>query len=354
MFLKKTKSMLLVLFLGLTPIYFIGCAPEAADTPEEPGDGEIVMEETALSLSFTVGSEWPGFPGVEKFVDLVSERTDGKVQVNLHPGAELGSERETYEGMQAGTVDMVLNTNGPLPGFLDEGMLLDLPFLFPDYETADVILGGPAGDKLIEIIEDKMDIVVLAWGENGFRHFTNSRRLINSPEDLSGLRIRTMENPLMRDTIEILGADPTTIAGPEIYTSLQQGVVDGQENPLAIIKALAIYEVQDYLTLSGHFYSPLLLAISADKFYSFPEDVQDILRTSAKESMEYKKEIMREADQEVIEFLEKEGMEITEITDEERIAFVEVTEPIFEQYQDKIGEELVNLIIDELEAIGAR
>ena len=198
---------------------------------------------------------------VDTFAREVEKRTNGRYKVqNFYAGA-LGAERESIEGVQLGTLDLTLTSTGPLPNFVPEVAILDIPFLFRDYAHARAVLDGPIGQEMLQKFPPK-GIVALAWAENGFRHMTNSKRPVNGPDDLKGLKMRTMENPIHIQAYKQFGILPTPMAFTEVYTALQQGTVDGQENPLSVITAAKLDQVQKNLTLTGHVYSPALILMN--------------------------------------------------------------------------------------------
>jgi len=215
---------------------------------------------------------------VTMFKTFVEQRTGGRVKVEIYPANQLGKEREQFEGVQQGTIEMCMIAEGPIAGFFAEVMVLGIPYLFSNEAVAHKALDGPFGKALFEEMRKKTKVRALGIGENGFRNFTNRVRPIKTPDDLKGLKIRTMENPAHMAMVRALGASPTPIAWGEVYMALQQGVVDGQENPVSVIEVAKFYEVQKYLTLDGHVYSILPILIN-DKFYtSLPADIRGIIR----------------------------------------------------------------------------
>ena len=177
------------------------------------------------------------------------------------PSSGLGGEREVIEGLQIGTVEATIVSSGTLANFVPDTGVFDIPFLFRDLEHARAVLDGPIGQEILAKF-DSVGLHGLAWGEQGFRHITNNRNPIETPADVEGLKIRTMENPVHLKAFNAMGAAPTPMAWPEVVSSLQQGVIDGQENPLSVIVSVKLDEVQEYLTLSGHVYSPAMLLVS--------------------------------------------------------------------------------------------
>ena len=206
-----------------------------------PAAPAAAQETLKMNISVAQNSHYG--VAVETFAREVEKRTNGRYKVqNFYAGA-LGAERESVEGVQLGTLDLTLTSTGPIPNFVPEVAILDIPFLFRDYAQARAVLDGPIGQELLQKFPPK-GMVALAWAENGFRHMTNSKRPVNGPDDLRGLKMRTMENPIHIQAYKQFGILPTPMAFTEVYTALEQKAIDGQENPLNVIQANKFYEVQ--------------------------------------------------------------------------------------------------------------
>ena len=199
--------------------------------------------------------------GADAFIAKLEELSGGEFTGTQAPAGQLGGERDMIEGLQIGSLDVVITSTGPLGNFVPEVYALDLPFLFRDYDHARAVLDGEIGQELLAKI-DENQLVGLAWSENGFRHVTNSQRPVRTPADLEGLKLRTMENKVHMEAFSEMGAAPTPMAFPELFTALQQGVVDGQENPITVITASKFWEVQGHVSLTGHVYSPVAVLAS--------------------------------------------------------------------------------------------
>ena len=220
--------------------------------------------------------------GVTVFKKIVEQKTAGRVKVEVYPANQLGKEREQFEGVKLGNIEMCMIAEGPMAGFFPEIMVIGIPYLFSNEAVAWRALDGPFGKALFEEMRKKTGVRALGIGENGFRNFTNRVRPIRTPDDLKGLKIRTMENPAHMAMVRALGASPTPIAWGEVYMALQQGVVDGQENPVSVIEVAKFYEVQKYLTLDGHVYSILPILISEKFYQSLPPDIKKIIADTVK------------------------------------------------------------------------
>jgi tripartite ATP-independent transporter DctP family solute receptor len=282
----------------------------------------------------------------QEFKKIVEEKTNGKVKVTTFPANQIGSEREQMESVQMGTIQACIVTTGPVPGLFPEIQVLDLPFLFSSEEVAYEVLDGPVGTEIAEKFRQKTGINCLAWGENGFRHFTNNVRPVEKPEDLNGLKIRTMENPTHMAMMKALGAIPTPIPIGELYTALSQGVVDGQENPASIISSFKFNEVQDYMTLDGHLYSPYMFMMNEEFLNNLDEETQAIIKDAAIEWREIERDLNRKQVIDGIQQLKDLGMNVTELSLEQKQAFREATKTVYDGYKKEFGEEMLNKVLD--------
>ena len=295
------------------------------------------MDPVTLRLAHVV-NEQDGFHiAATKFEELVEERTEGKVNIEIFPNASLGDERTLLEGMQIGTVDMGVITNGPVANFVEEMAVFELPFLFPTPEAAYGVLDGPIGQELLDKLAD-VNLKGLAYAERGFRNLTNSERAVNSPEDLDGLRIRVMENPVYTDTFRELGANAIPMAWTEALTAMQQGTIDGQENPVNVIHSLKLDETQGYMTLSRHTYAPAIFVMGMPAWNQLPEAAQDVIRQAAQEAAEHERQVNADMEAEQLAALREAGMEINDSPDME--AFQAAVAPVYEKYGEQFGDYL--------------
>ncbi len=275
----------------------------------------------------------------KKDVETLSE---GQIAVELYPNAQLGGDRELIESVQLGTVEMAIPATSAIAGFEKRFQVFDLPFLFKSKEKAFKVLDGDLGRKLNELLPP-LGMVNLGYAENGFRHVTNNRRPIRTPEDLKGLKLRTMENPLHMSFFKLLGANPTPMNFGELYTALQQGIVDAQENPVVLVYTSKFFEVQKYYSLTGHVFSATMLVTNKNFLDSLPDDLRKIVEDAARRYCVEQRKMAEEQEQEFLEALKATGMEINELTDEEKTLFVEVTLPVYDQFRGEIGDELVDM-----------
>jgi len=276
--------------------------------------------------------------GARKFKELLEARFPGMVEVRIFGSAQLGEDKEMLEGLRLGTLEMhvpssVLHSVEPLFG------LFDLPFLIEDRAQVERFASGPLGEKLKEALAGH-DLVLLALWENGFRMITNNVRPVTRPEHLRGIRLRTPQDPGRMKMFAAFGASPTSMSFGELFSALKQGVIDGQENPLSQIVPGRFYEVQRYLSLSRHVYSPAYPVMSRAYFEGLNEDLRTAILESAAEVGRFHRELGEKEDERYRKLLE-ERMEVTEI---DRAAFAAAAEPLYREFEEKFGSEIVETV----------
>jgi tripartite ATP-independent transporter DctP family solute receptor len=298
-------------------------------------------KQVVLKLGHAVAPEHPYHLGAVRYSDLVAQRTKNKVKIEVYPSTQLGNERDMVEGLQLGTIDLVVTSTGPLGGFVPRMFVVDLPFLFRDREHAYKVLDGPIGRELLDAFSAK-GIKGLAFWENGFRQITNSVRPIEKPEDLRGIKIRTMENKVHLSAFKAFGASPTPMAWSEVYTALQQKTIDAQENPIAIIYFQKIYEVQKYLALTGHFYSPTPLLMSLKAFNNLPKNIQKIMLNTAMECATFERNSLRDNEAKQLAEIKAKGMQMTLPN---KKPFQDAAAPVYKEFESQFGKETIDRIV---------
>lgn len=284
------------------------------------GAATLTVPADALAADVTIkfahnGNTNPEDPqnvGVDAFKEMVEKRSDGAIKVNIFPAGQLGDARTIVEGVQLGSLEMGDVENGPMGRFVPEAMLWDLPFIFRDISHAHAVLDGEIGQQVQEAYLD-VGVRHLAYNDGGFRYFTNDERPIRTMADLDGLKVRVMESKVMIDTLNAFGASAVPMSFGELYSALQQGVVDGQENPMNLIHSQRFYEVQKYLSLSGHFYYPRQFIASERWWQGLSKEHQDIIAKAAKEACDIQRAALVNYEQEIRGVLESEGMMINEV-----------------------------------------
>lgn len=303
---------------------------------------DIRAAEFDLVEAHTSPPDHPYTLGMERYAELVKQRTNGRVAIQIHHSRELGDERQVVEGLQLGTIHLTVTSTGPLGGFVPEMNVVDLPFLFRDGGHAYKVLDGDIGRSLLNRF-DAVGIKGLAFWENGFRHITTAKKPIREPNDMRGLKIRVMENKVHQAAFRQLGSDATPMAWGEVFTSLQQGLLDAQENPIPIIYTFKLYEVQKFLSLTGHVYSPAPVLMSKKTWDRMPPGIQKIMLDTAVEVATYQRGLIHEQERKQIGELRAKGMTVIENPD--RAAFREAMKPVFEQFQGQLGKDLVQRIV---------
>lgn len=284
------------------------------------------------------------------FKYLVESGSNGRIKVEVYPAAQLGSERELLEGVHQGTIEMCNVSEGSVAGFFPDILVLSIPYLFDSAPLAWKVLDGPFGRDLMEEMRKATGIRCLTITENGFRNFTNNVRPIHKPEDLKGLKMRTMENPAHMEMVRALGAEATPIPWGELYTALQQRVVDGQENPVSLIISGKLYEVQKYLTLDGHLYSIDFTFMNDAFFNKLPGDLQQLVLTAAKISGTVHRGFQQYSSALGVDELLKKGIEIYVPTAEELQAFREATQPkVLEWVKTQVSPKWIDYLFTEIE-----
>lgn len=276
--------------------------------------------------------------GVEAFAEKVEKDSDGRVQFEIFGDGQLGGERELIEQVQLGSLDLTVVTAGPLGSFVPQLSLLEMPFLFEDVDHAYEVLDGEIGQELMQAIDQEAGVKTLGIWENGMRHIVNNKHPVHTPDDMNGLVMRTVENELYLETYRALGADPTPIAFPEAYTSVQQGVIDGQDLSYGVMVTTKMYEVQDFLTENQLYYAAAPIFMNLDTFNSLPEDIQQIFVDAGKEITQVQRDINQSMEAEQKQFLLDEGIKIIEPTEEEMKAFQEAVEPVYEKLSSQFGD----------------
>jgi len=310
--MQQSRKWIMTLGLALVVVFAVGSAGQAADM--------------VLKLGTSTQPSHIYNQAAEHFEKIVEEKTGGAIDVQVFPAAQLGSERDMVEGLQLGSLEMTLTSTGPLGNFVPQVKLFNLPFLFKDREQCYAVLDGEIGQSIADLFP-RVGLRPLGWYENGFRNITNSRNPIQKPEDMKGLKIRVMEDDVFILTMKALGASPLPMAFGELYTALEQGTVDAQENPLAVIHSSRFFEVQDHLAMTGHFYSPAMLLISNITWSRLSPDQQKIITEAAVEAKKYERKISKEADENLLAELKKEGMEVT-LPDKE--PFIKAVAPVYQ------------------------
>jgi tripartite ATP-independent transporter DctP family solute receptor len=291
-------------------------------------------------IGYVPTEDHPVGQGVNKFVELVTEKSGGRIEIQKFGNGTLGNEPQMQSSLQGGIMEIMVGPTSNLVGSIPEYMIFDLPFFYPDFEAVDKVMDGRVGDALFAKL-DALNMVGLAYWDNGFRHMTNAVRPINSVDDVAGLNIRVIPNPLFISTFTALGANPVPLPYPELFTALETRAVDAQETPVGLIYSSRFYEVQDHLALTGHVYTPYLLLASKTWFDGLSAEDQALVMEAAQESAEFQRNLSRTEADRLIGMLEEEGMEVTRLSEEEMTRMRETVAPVVEEFTKTIGAELI-------------
>lgn len=296
-----------------------------------------------LKVTMTQTAAHPYGVGANKFADLVKERTNGRITVKVFTDSQLAKgEREMLEGLQQGTIDIYVGSTGPVGNFSPSMLIVDIPFLFRDFAHVDKVLDGPIGKQLLADV-DKAGLKGLAFWENGFRHITSNKVAAKSPEDTKGMKIRTMENKAHMLAFKTAGLNPTPMAWSEVYSALQVGVIDGQENPVAVFYASKLYEIQKHFSLTGHVYSPALMIISMKKWNQMPKEDQEIIQKTASEVAVFERKLNRDDEESKLKEMEGKGLVVTR--DVDKAAWQKAMQPAFEEFSKQFGKDKIDAIL---------
>ncbi|MFM8609667.1 MAG: TRAP transporter substrate-binding protein [Burkholderiaceae bacterium] len=297
--------------------------------------------QTTMRISISVAQNSHQGVGIDTFAREVEKRTNGRYKIQTFYSGSLGGERESIEAVQLGTQELTLTSTGPVPNFVPEARILDIPFLFRDKAHARAVLDGAIGQEMLGKFESK-GFKALAWAENGVRHMTNNKRPVNAPDDLKGLKMRTMENPVHVTAYKGLGIVTTPMAFPEVFTALQQGTVDGQENPLSVIMAANFAQVQKHLSLTGHVYSPAIFLMNKGSFDKLSAADKQAFLDAAKEATKANRARVDEDDAKGVTELRAKGMQVIENVDKSK--FVATLAPINAEFERQFGKANIDRI----------
>lgn len=328
-------------------------AAEGGSTTPDAGPTEYTSSaqtqgktnEIVIKVSNGAGETSPGVKAqLSTFAPMVESESNGRIGVEVYSGAQLGDDTTATEMVVAGQLEINNTSTAPLVGYVPELGIFDIPFLFSDEAEADAIMASEVGDYLNARLEEK-GIVNLAWNENGFRELTNSKRAVATAADVSGLKIRTMENKFHQELWNSLGATATPMSSSELYTALEQGTVDGEENPIANFYSYQFQEVQDYITMTNHIYSPFLFDMSKVIWDTYDQETQDIVSRAAAAFGEEEKKVNRAAAAENLQScIDDFGIEVTYLDDATRQEFLDKTAHIQDMIAAETGSEIMELL----------
>ena len=295
---------------------------------------------TTIKIGHVLNTDHSWHKNLAGFANDVKKETEGRVTIQLYPSGQLGNEKDMVEGLTFGTVDGGLIGGGSFQSIDPKFGIEALPYAGPTHEAAYKAFDGKLGKYLFDLL-GKKGIVGLAWWENGFRHITNNKKPVVKPEDLKGLKLRVTPDKMRLDTFKLLGAAPMAINFGELYSALQQGVVDGQENPYAIIYSNAFNEVQKYLSKSGHIWGSAVLCVNSDVWNKLSaKDKETVRKLAQKWCAAQRKETIKE-ENEFLDKLKAKGMKVNDV---DKAAFQKAVQPVWKSYESTFGKELMDMV----------
>ena len=292
----------------------------------------------------------PIVQGMEKFKEIVEKNSGGKLKVNLFPGGTLGSDQANVSAIQGGSLEMASMNSGIFASQVKEFGVFDFPFMFATTKEADAVVDGAFGKKMHAKLEEK-GLIGLAYYELGFRHITNGKRAINKVADLEGLKLRVIPNPINVDWVKALGANPTPLPFPELYAALEQGAVDGQENPIPTINSAKLYEVQKHMVLTAHQYNPQSVVISKKFWETLSAAEKKVVADAATESAKFQRETARNLEASLLANLKKNGMQVTQLPESEMSILRDKMRPVTAKHGVAVGQDLVKELQAEIEKV---
>jgi TRAP-type transport system periplasmic protein len=305
------------------------------------------IKERTLKFALNGPEGHPAVAGMKKFAELVAAKSGGKIKVNLFLAGTLGSDQSVVSAIKGGTIDMSVMNSGILASEAKELAIFDFPFLFANEKESDAIVDGPVGRKMHKLLEEK-GLVGLSYWELGYRHITNSKRPLNKVEDIDGLKLRVIPNPINVDWVKALGANPTPMPFPEVYGGLEQKAIDGQENPISVIAANKFWEVQKNIALTNHQYNPQSVIFSKKIWDTLSAAEKKLIDDSSDEAAKTQRNESRAAVAANLELLKKNGMTITTFPPAEVAKLRDKMKPVIAKYSTSVGEATVNEMMAEL------
>lgn len=295
--------------------------------------------ETTLRMAYALSEKSHYGVAAAAFSKAISEASPG-FKIQQFPNSALGGEREVIEGLQLGTIDLAIVSTGAVLNFVPQAGVFDVPFLFRDLAHARKVLDSGVGQDMLAQFP-KRGLVALAWGEQGFRHLTNNVRAVREPADIKGLKVRITENPIHLAAFRELGVLATPMAWPEVQTALQQGTIDGQENPLSVIVSVKLWQLQKYLSLTAHVYGPALILMSPAVYDKLPKGDQENFRKVGVAAAQVMRGFVDDVEKSGVETARANHMQVNTVDHE---AFVKAVQPVYPQYYKQFTEKLIESI----------
>ncbi len=337
--------------MKLKSVFAAGLAATLVASIALPASAQI--SQRTIRVSNGVAEEHPVGRGVEAMRACMDERTDGAWTLNAFWSSALGDDLQATQALRSGTQEMVITSSSPIVSIVPALGVFDLPFLFANEQEADAILDGEFGEYISGLMPEA-NLVNLAFWENGFRNLTNNLRPIESLEDFQGMRVRVMQNNIFLDTFQTLGANALPMAFGEVFTALETGAIDAQENPYVTIDTSQFYEVQEYVSATRHAYTPFMVLFSKPIWDTYSEEEQQILVDCAVEGRDVQRAASRELSNQSLERITEAGMQANEVPEDGLAEIREAVQGVYERHADTIGRETVDRMLAALEELRAQ
>lgn len=346
------KTLFLSLSLVLICLMSAACDDSSSNLPPAASGEKANIE---LSAGQPFNSTHPWGLGFEHMAKLLAEKSDGRIKMSVYHGHSIanGNTRTMVEMILEGTADLMINSPLVYQGWDKRYCVFSLPFLFPSTEIGFAAMKTDIGGEAMNWLKDK-GMFAVGVTVNGYRQLTNSRRPVLSPADINGLKIRVPDASTIISTFNLLNADPTSLNMPEVYTSIQQGTVDGQENPVAVIDSNKLYEVCPYITLWTYMWDPAFLMMHTGSYERLPEDLKPVFDECVQETMEYINQLLAEKETEQIKGFQDNGCEVVTLSTEQNAAFAQATALVYDEYRDLIGGDIVDRFLKAIDEVAAK
>ncbi len=344
--MKKTLKVLFFTILSLSIIFgMVGCSSKRTEGTAPTGDEGAKQEKIVIKFSHVVAENTPKGQAAIMFADLVKEKTNGQVEVEVFPNSQLYKDEDVLNAIQQGNVQMAAPATSVITKLYPQWQVFDLPFAFADHEQVQQAMEGEIGQKLFTMLTDS-NLLGLAMWDNGFKHMSSNKSELIKPEDFAGQKFRVMSSKMLEEQFKAVGANPTPMAFGEVYSALEQGVIDGQENTLSNIYSKKFHEVQKYMTLSSHGYLGYAVITNAEFWNSMPEDLRVKVEEALAETTAWVRESAKELNAEELEKIKagNPNLQIHELTDEEKALWIEKMDVTYDMFKEEIGEDLIEAV----------
>ncbi|WP_203333694.1 TRAP transporter substrate-binding protein [Planococcus beigongshangi] len=333
---------------GLFILILVFLITSACGNNSDGNTGSASEKVITMKAGVGLNDQHPQYKALLKFKEEVEKNSNGQMIVETYHSGQLGDDKQMIENLQLGSQEITIPSTAPLANFVPEFNIFNFPFLFPNTEVADSVLDGEFGTNLLTKL-DESNLVGLNYWEEGFYNITNNERPIESVEDLKGLKIRTMENKILLDVFKELGANPTPMAFGEVYSSLQQGVVDGQTNPPSQIYEAKFHETQKYMSATNDFYGVWVFLVSKEFYEGLNEEQQKIIKDASMNARDFERQETRNSEQEYVEKLQEEGIEYNTVSPEALQEMKDTIQPVLDEYSKEFDKEMLELLNKALE-----